>query len=230
MATAKRKDLKKGGKGLSASSKHRKVLRDNIQGITKPVILRIAHRGGAKSLSGLMYEETRGILKVFLEEILHDATIYKDYTKRKSYQVKDLDFALKVKNRYLVAAVDPNAKTTTSLQGCKLRKRVEKEPGKQRRRAKAGTNSLREIRYTQKNSDCLIIPQLAFERLIREIAQDYDTDSRFGKDFFLLTQLVAENYLVSLYKDATLAAIHANRIKIMPKDIQFARKLRGERV
>ena len=59
----------KGGKGLGkgGAKRHHKVLRDNIEGITKPVIRRLARRGGVKRISGLVYEETRGVLKVFLE-------------------------------------------------------------------------------------------------------------------------------------------------------------------
>ncbi|MCP4262177.1 MAG: hypothetical protein GY774_32445, partial [Planctomycetes bacterium] len=59
----------KGGKGLGkgGAKRHRKVLRDNIQGITKPAIRRLARRGGVKRIPGLIYEETRGVLKVFLE-------------------------------------------------------------------------------------------------------------------------------------------------------------------
>merc|ERR1712167_472677 len=62
----------KGGKGLGkgGAKRHRKVLRDNIQGITKPAIRRLARRGGVKRISGLIYEETRGVLKVFLENVI----------------------------------------------------------------------------------------------------------------------------------------------------------------
>ena len=58
----------KGGKGLGkgGAKRHRKVLRDNIQGITKPAIRRLARRGGVKRISGLIYEETRGVLKVVI--------------------------------------------------------------------------------------------------------------------------------------------------------------------
>jgi len=56
--------------------RRRKVLRDNIQGITKPSIRRLARRGGVKRISGLIYEETRGVLKVFLENIIRDAVTY----------------------------------------------------------------------------------------------------------------------------------------------------------
>src|ERR1700679_519014 len=61
----------KGGKGLGkgGAKRHRKVLRDNIQGITKPAIRRLARRGGVKRISGLIYEETRGVLKIFLENV-----------------------------------------------------------------------------------------------------------------------------------------------------------------
>ena len=61
----------KGGKGLGkgGAKRHRKILRDNIQGITKPAIRRLARRGGVKRISGLIYEETRGVLKVFLENV-----------------------------------------------------------------------------------------------------------------------------------------------------------------
>ena len=68
----------KGGKGLGkgGAKRHRKVLRDNIQGITKPAIRRLARRGGVKRISGLIYEETRGVLKVFLENVIRDSVTY----------------------------------------------------------------------------------------------------------------------------------------------------------
>uniref|UniRef100_A0A9J8C713 Histone H4 n=1 Tax=Cyprinus carpio carpio TaxID=630221 RepID=A0A9J8C713_CYPCA len=60
------------------------VLRDNIQGITKPAIRRLARRGGVKRISGLIYEETRGVLKVFLENVIRDAVTYTEHAKRKT--------------------------------------------------------------------------------------------------------------------------------------------------
>ena len=71
----------KGGKGLGkgGAKRHRKVLRDNIQGITKPAIRRLARRGGVKRISGLIYEETRGVLKVFLENVIRDSVTYTEH-------------------------------------------------------------------------------------------------------------------------------------------------------
>merc|ERR1712182_167055 len=74
----------KGGKGLGKgdAKRHRKVLRDKIQGITKPAIRRLARRGGVKRISGLIYEETRGVLKVFLENVIRDAVTYTEHARR----------------------------------------------------------------------------------------------------------------------------------------------------
>ncbi|POW12911.1 hypothetical protein PSTT_04161 [Puccinia striiformis] len=77
---------KSGGKGLGkgGAKRHRKILRDNIQGITKPAIRRLARRGGVKRISGLIYEETRGVLKIFLENVIRDSVTYTEHAKRKT--------------------------------------------------------------------------------------------------------------------------------------------------
>ncbi|RMX40348.1 hypothetical protein pdam_00022740, partial [Pocillopora damicornis] len=82
----------KGGKGLGkgGAKRHRKILRDNIQGITKPAIRRLARRGGVKRISGLIYEETRGVLKVFLENVIRDAVTYTEHAKRKTVTAMDV--------------------------------------------------------------------------------------------------------------------------------------------
>uniref|UniRef100_A0A8C4QM18 Histone H4 n=1 Tax=Eptatretus burgeri TaxID=7764 RepID=A0A8C4QM18_EPTBU len=70
----------KGGKGLGkgGAKRHRKVLRDNIQGITKPAIRRLARRGGVK------------LLKVFLENVIRDAVTYTEHAKRKTVTAMDV--------------------------------------------------------------------------------------------------------------------------------------------
>ena len=68
-----------GGLGKGGARRHRRVLRDTIQGITKPSIRRMARRGGVKRLSGLIYDESRGVLKSFLENVIKDAVVYTDH-------------------------------------------------------------------------------------------------------------------------------------------------------
>lgn len=115
-----------------------------------------------------------------------------------------------------------------------------------------------EIRKYQKSTE-LLIRKLPFQRLVREIAQDFkvkavdiclalffiwfvvdgvywysrfcflQTDLRFQSHAVLALQEAAEAYLVGLFEDTNLCAIHAKRVTIMPKDIQLARRIRGER-
>ncbi len=83
------------GNGKGGAKHHRKVLCDNIQGITKPAIHPLARCGGIKRISGLMYEETRGVLKVFLENVICDAETYTEHAKIKTITAMDVVYALK---------------------------------------------------------------------------------------------------------------------------------------
>jgi len=94
-------------------------------------------------------------------------------------------------------------------------------------RYRPGTVALREIRRYQKSTD-LLIRKLPFQRLVREIAQEFRTDLRFQASAVLALQEAAEAYLVGLFEDTNLAAIHAKRVTIMAKDIQLARRMRHE--
>ncbi|XP_028430893.1 uncharacterized protein LOC114553754 [Perca flavescens] len=455
----------KGGKGLGkgGAKRHRKVLRDNIQGITKPAIRRLARRGGVKRISGLIYEETRGVLKVFLENVIRDAVTYTEHAKRKTVTAMDVVYALKRQGRTLygfggllgagvlgdglgalrhgvlgqlpgqqqphggldlpgtvsgspvlllsgllgllgqqdgldvgqhaalsdghsaqqlvellvvadsqlqVAGDDPGLLVVAGSVSSQLQdlsgqvlqhsRQVdggagshtlsvvpfaeqpvytadwELEPGtggaarepvtssqtnqkrgfqqssrgrpahiladffktlfanerrrfgrwvapgggaepltnqepesqkeetmartkqtarkstggkaprkqlatkaarksapatggvKKPHRYRPGTVALREIRRYQKSTE-LLIRKLPFQRLVREIAQDFKTDLRFQSSAVMALQEASEAYLVGLFEDTNLCAIHAKRVTIMPKDIQLARRIRGER-
>ena len=91
------------GKGLffGGAKRHRKVLRDNIQGISKPAIRRLARRGGVKRISGMCYEEARGVLKVFIENTICDAVTYTEHARRKTVTTTDIVYALKRQGRTL---------------------------------------------------------------------------------------------------------------------------------
>ena len=95
-------------------------------------------------------------------------------------------------------------------------------------RYRPGTVALREIRRYQKSTD-LLVRKLPFQRLVREIMQEYKSDYKKTAASLLALQEASEAYLVGLYEDSNLCAIHAKRVTIMPKDIQLARRIRGER-
>ena len=96
------------------------------------------------------------------------------------------------------------------------------------KRYRPGRLALQEIRHYQKRTN-LLIRKLPFQRLIRELAQKFKVDVRFRSSALMALQEAAEVYLVRLFEDTNLCAIHAKRVTIMPKDIQLARRIRGER-
>ena len=95
-------------------------------------------------------------------------------------------------------------------------------------RYRPGTVALREIRRYQLSTE-LLIRKLPFQRLVREIAQDFKADLRFQSAAVNALQEASEAYLVEIFQDANLCAIHAKRVTVMQKDIILAQRLRGER-
>merc|ERR1712127_479558 len=89
---------------------------------------------------------------------------------------------------------------------------------KRAHRFRPGTVALREIRKFKKSTD-LLIRKLPFQRLVREIANDFKTDLRFQSSAVLALQEASEAYMVGLFEDTNLCAIHAKRVTIMPKDM-----------
>ncbi|XP_072027180.1 uncharacterized protein [Amphiura filiformis] len=211
----------KGGKGLGkgGAKRHRKVLRDNIQGITKPAIRRLARRGGVKRISGLIYEETRGVLKVFLENVIRDAVTYCEHAKRKTVTAMDVVYALKRQGRTLYGfGVEKMARTKQTARkstgGKAPRKQLATKAArksapatggvKKPHRYRPGTVALREIRRYQKSTE-LLIRKLPFQRLVREIAQDFKTELRFQSSAVMALQEASEAYLVGLFEDTNFA-------------------------
>merc|ERR1719309_626389 len=95
-------------------------------------------------------------------------------------------------------------------------------------RYRPGTVALREIRRYQKSTE-LLVRKLPFQRLVREIAQDFKADLRFQRSAVLAPQESSEAYLIGMLEDSNLCAIHSRRVTVMPKDLQLARRIRGER-
>ncbi len=94
-------------------------------------------------------------------------------------------------------------------------------------RYRPGTVALREIRRYQKSTE-LFIGKVNFQRLVREIAQEFKSGLRWTKDSIAALQEAVEAYMVHLFEDTNLCAIHAGRVTIKPKDMQLTRRIRGE--
>ena len=93
-------------------------------------------------------------------------------------------------------------------------------------RFRPGTVAIREIKRYQKSTE-LLIKRLPFQRLVKEIAQNFKSDLRFQASAVVALQEATESYMVSLFQDTNLCAIHAKRVTIMPKDMQLAKRIRG---
>ena len=117
-------------------------------------------------------------------------------------------------------------KTPASVGG--KQKKVGEIGVKKPHRFRPGTVALREIRRYQKSTE-LLVRRLPFQRLVREIAQDYKSDLRFQASAIMALQEAMEAYMVGMYEDSNLLAIHAKRVTIFPKDMQLARRIRVER-
>ena len=110
-------------------------------------------------------------------------------------------------------------------------KNTTSNPEKKKHRWRPGTVALREIRRYQKSTE-LLIKKAPFGRLVREIAQDFRVkgeELRFQSSAIQALQEATEAYLVGLFEDVNLCAIHAKRVTIMAKDMNLARRIRGER-
>ena len=102
---------------------------------------------------------------------------------------------------------------------------------KKPRRYRPGTLALKEIRKYQKSTH-LLIRKLPFQRLVKEVCQDLFPQKmqlRWQSNAIFALQEASEAYLVGLFEDTNLCALHAKRVTIMKKDMQLARRIRGEK-
>ena len=200
------------GLGVGGARRHRRVLRDTIQGITKDAIQRIAFKAGIKSLSGLMYEEIRSVLKVWLDDVIRTTNNYLEYYRKKTINEGMVSAALAT-TADMYGWIDPDLKVTV----CKPRSRTTGE----------ATPALQAIRYYQMQYGCLAIPPAAFQKLAREVLHDYGgaVRDRFTKGALTLLQYGMESYCVKILQDANAIALHASRQSVQPKDLQLARRI-----
>jgi histone H3 len=206
----------------AGAKRHRRVLRDNIQGLNQPALRRLCQRAGVTRMTSRVYEELRGITSVKLEELLRRAVVSLEHDGRKTLYVRDLEFAVEGTGMSLGLATHKSAP------------RAHPRPSKahtsdKAHRWRAGTAALRDVRFQQKHSEGLVFGRLPFERYAREVAQDMHEDLRFSSGFLDQLQFVVEAYLVRVISNAYICTMHAKRISLMPSDLQVARSIMGDR-
>ena len=197
----------------------RKRYDDSIQGITKPALKRLLRKAGSLNINGLVYEISRGIIFHRLRDMLAQVITITNSENRKTVSVNDVVMGARSLGIELLPV---------SFNKKQPKYPIQKRGAKSAKQRQA--NILRVIRKLQKpNNSMLLIPRAPFQRLVRELGQDYGVNLNYTKDALLLLQTYMENYLVSLFNDALLCAMNAKRRAIKPQDIDLARILRGER-
>ena len=93
-------------------------------------------------------------------------------------------------------------------------------------RYRPGAVALMQIRQYQRSTK-LLLRVRPFQRLVRELSQDFKSDVRFQAKALLALQEASEAFVVELFEDTLLCAVHAKRITIFPKDMRLARRIRG---
>lgn len=215
---------------------HRKILRDNIQGLNKPAIQRLGYLAGVTRMQGLVYEETRAYAKQYIDELLSKAHAMAENARRKTISAEDVTQALKTlaPRGWVTVYADSKAK----LQRCKpleggARKSGGTKAGPQTGgvmrppRAKPGAQAVRKaLKYqTYKAGDCVMFPVSSFNRFAREVLQDRASNFRLSTAASNLIQLSTEAYLVKLLRQALETAKHAKRTTVAAKNIQYVGRM-----
>ena len=175
--------------------------------ITTPVIMRIARRGGVLRISLPVYEEIREIISELTKDITRRALIYTNHANRKTLSFSDALSALDVK-------VSPVNNKLCSLYKSKTHKKFKIKPN---------VRALREIRFYQKNSDCLLIPKIVFRRMIKQ--EINNANFRINQQALILFQSYVENKITKLFQTANLLAVGSDRLSVQLKDVEQARRI-----
>lgn len=172
--------------------------------ITNAAIQRLARRGGVKRISGLVYDEIRGVMKTFLENIIKSSEIRMVSTKLNTIKVEHVLPSLDI------------AMYSSAISDFKCHLRDAKKD-----------DALRDIRHFQKTG-CLLLPRASFARVVKDIARGFkisDNIVHISSDAVLLLQYATEAHFVNLFANSMLVAIHADRTGILPTDIQICRQI-----
>ena len=128
-----------------------------------------------------------------------------------------------------VAAKAKTAAAKKSVKSKAIKKSAPASGGMKRvKKTKPGTVTLREVKKYQK-STAMVLPRAPFQRLVRQICTDMDHELRFQSMALQALQEASEAYIVGVFEDTNLCAIHAKRMTVMKKDMDLARRIRGDR-
>ena len=203
-------------------------IRPAIQKITRPALRRLMQRAGVTRTNGLVWEVSRGVLEIFVVNLVNASLTAMEHQRRKTLRPEDV----RAGAAHMGVTI---AGTTRQKSGKPVCKRAVSQSRHDQFRYKEGGGGklpgnrvLRNVRRMQRTV-CHVLPRGPFKDLVKESMQHFVSDARLSSEAAEMIQLMAERYLVGLYEDAILCAIHAKRTTISPRDIQLTRRIRGEK-
>jgi len=251
------------GPNSPRSGRTKRVLRDNITGLTNPAFKRLLFRAGSvKRFSKNVYDLSRDIAKDKLHYLLSKISIIAQYYRVVTITQNHVELALETDHQAIVALpktanrlyrittkntseqpneigndedndLEINAQDQDDDQNDQdnqvnvdIKVKRVRGPSTKPHRYKPGTVAARNIKKQQQISDILVFPVAPFDRLIREIAQDYIDEARFSPNALRSIQLIIESYLISIFQVAGLLTKHADRETLMPSDIKLAKSIK----
>lgn len=206
-------------------------------------VARLAKKAGAKTMSANAIEEAQGVVRSFMKDAVHNVLVMAEYAQRPTILKDDALHGLEAMG---VKVYVPDELDTKR---CKVFEAAAPSKAAKKRRAKPGDKAIREIRFYQKQHDCFYLPKATFERICKslgaeqkkelkepKIGKKMDTlgdlsayGVRWSGDALEVMQAAVEAYIIGLFEDAVLAAVHAKRETVKARDVQLVRRVRKEK-
>lgn len=184
-----------------------------VEKLTHPAIARLLYKAGIRDIASTTYPEIEGMTVIALENLLKPALLYMESGGRTTVSSGDVEMAIERLGMKFYGGEEDLKKCPIFM------------PSKTNERAKPGEKAIKAIRFYQQQSGCYYLPKKMFIELVKYIAGDLKSKNRFTKEALNMLQSFVEAKIVDIAEDAQLAAVHAGRIKVTPKDFQFVIKI-----
>jgi histone H3 len=176
------------------------------------------------------------VLEVFTRKLFSNAVPYTESKKKKRVTIRDLELAVRnseldkvmkdAKINFLGGGIVPFIHPMLTVKKPRRKKKSTNDNGEPKKhRFKPGTVALRDIRKLQRVYNHLVLAKSPFERMIREVLEKNGCQAKISKQVFTIMQYYLESYLLDIIHQSNLAALHANRVKMLPEDIDFVLSL-----
>jgi hypothetical protein len=190
-----------------------------IQGLTRNAIIRLARKAGITRLSQLIFEEVRGAVQYYLEDVLNALIVILMYEKVKTVQERHINHALEMLRDHKQHSIAHSQQGQEFFKACEVYIKTAKKQHAPGKRAK------KEVSFYKKQQECMSISQSAFKRLVSNIYKSFArTSMRASKNALVMMQVDLEHHVISLLERASLEMKHAQRETLYPKDIQMIRR------